>query len=672
MENQNVFERFVNHTPEKTEKAEKGIYQLFKTPAKFQPKVNTLRRTPKRKSVDNDSENKRSRTPSGQVLTGSVSAIKDQIEKKQSVSSNPSISEEDFSQTSVEHDQSENMMCASGGDTKVQSTMNDQNIANLGDKCQNNNEWEDQTTKENTDEGNIVQLLFHGKDKGEVQSAVSNRLAKQPTECEDRLTVDLQTVISMLDEIRIEFKSELQRQVEDKVKEIVTNNIDQQLNEVRKQQDETERKLAVTDAKQSMIIDTLSGISDQVKETQNKIESMEINATKRSVILSGFEASEKRGVCYRQLQAFFFDQMGIQVVIEDFYRIGSATPPDLVITLLSNTHKRLIFQNIDAIKNLVNSQNKKYYFRDLLTPRQNEKRKKGQYIADCETTKQPVDRQEISTANGQIYIGDKKYTKRVQEPDPTKLLRLTIPQLNDIMKTELQRSPPLWKDGNKFTPYAMSVDSFETINKAYMKVKLTHAEARHIVCVWRIPGVNIHESNDGCDDEDHGVSQVILDWMKKQNITHKVIFVVRNCAGKLYSDRMTTYIKAVETVMTEFPMNNIIHKNQCPTSEYTSPGKTYAAAAASPPSDRGRGQQITKGSGTVTRRGRGRGPRRGGRGGRGATGRQPKRDDKNYKEKQRSAERTQYVPPNENELRFKFSAPHEYNSQSEIMDTEVE
>ena len=188
-----------------------------------------------------------------------------------------------------------------------------------------------------------------------------------------------------------------------------------------------------------MIIDVVSGVSDQVKEVQSRIEYMDMNTNKKAVILSGFEASEKRGICYRQLQSFFAEQMCIQVVIEDFYKIGSATPPDIVITLLSNTHKRQIFQNIDRIKNLVNSHGKKYYFRDLLTPKQNEKRKKGQYIADSESTKQLVDQEEISTGGGQIYIGDKKYVKKIQEPDPTKLLRLSISELNEIMKTDIQK-----------------------------------------------------------------------------------------------------------------------------------------------------------------------------------------------------------------------------------------
>ena len=192
-----------------------------------------------------------------------------------------------------------------------------------------------------------------------------------------------------------------------------------------------------------------------------------------------------------------------------------------------------------------------------------------------------------------------------------------------------------------------------------------HAEARHIVCIWRIPGMNIHECNDGCDDEDYGVSQAILDWMKKQDITHKAILVVRNCAGKLYSDRMTTYIQAAEKVMKEFPMNSILHRQQLINNLHTSPDKSYAMAAASPPSNRGKPTNPSRRGGIVTRRGRSakKGTRR-------------TRNDNNPD--RRRKETTQYTPRTEAELQletdqiqYRFSDPDRQVSETETMDTEV-
>ena len=364
-------------------------------------------------------------------------------------------------------------------------------------------------------------------------------------------------------------------------------------------------------------INSLSGLNGKVKEIQNKLEYAEMNLSKRSVILSGFEASEKRGECYKQLNEFFETKMDVQVVIEDYYMIGSAEPRDIVIILLSNQHKHAIFQNIDRIKNTVNRHGKKYRFRDLLTARQNEKRKKGQYIADVEAAKEKSDREEVSTGSGNIYVGEKVYNRKVNEPDPTELLRMSIPQLNEVMMMEVEQGTVSYKNGNKFTPYTAAVSEYEDISKMYMKIRLNHAEARHIVCAWRVPGIDVHEANDGCDDDDHGISSAILEWMKTQQITHRVLFVVRNCGEKLKNDRIPMYIQACERVVSEYPENKLLKKHQIPIGNRVSPDKSYATAAGDmrtrrEPDQKNRG----RGQGFVRRRGnRGRGNRGRGRGG---------------------------------------------------------
>ena len=64
---------------ESIELAEKSpVFDLFKTPAKFQAK--SAKRTPKRKQTDED--HSRPRTPSGQVLTSSIGDIKNLFEQQ--------------------------------------------------------------------------------------------------------------------------------------------------------------------------------------------------------------------------------------------------------------------------------------------------------------------------------------------------------------------------------------------------------------------------------------------------------------------------------------------------------------------------------------------------------------------------------------------------------------
>ena len=125
-------------------------------------------------------------------------------------------------------------------------------------------------------------------------------------------------------------------------------------------------------------------------------------------------------------------------------------------------------------------------------------------------------------------------------------------RLNEIMATELERGRMFECQGNKFIPYSLCTTDYQRINDAYMKLRLNHAEARHIICAWNNVGVPIYECADGCDDGDHGASEAVLQMMIDNNIKNRTIFIVRNCGQKLYDSRLDCYIKAARQVIREF------------------------------------------------------------------------------------------------------------------------
>ena len=256
--------------------------------------------------------------------------------------------------------------------------------------------------------------------------------------------------------------------------------------------------------------------------------------------------------------------MQVEVYIEDLYFIGNdvGKTRDIAIILQNIQQKKAVFAAIEKIKNYVNSKGKKYYFRDFLTTKQNEFRKKCQQVADRMMEEDEVDREEVSTNNGKLFIGSKEYVPAVQPPDPTHVLRLPMPKLNRIMALPVQRGKLLQNRGNDFIGYTMPVSTTDEVNDAYMKIRLLHAEARHIVCAYSVPGVNFYQANDHCDDEDYGSSKVILDTMIKNEITNRAVYVVRNCGEKLHSERMQMYSQAAKQVINAHPWNQITNTNQ--------------------------------------------------------------------------------------------------------------
>ena len=109
------------------------------------------------------------------------------------------------------------------------------------------------------------------------------------------------------------------------------------------------------------------------------------------------------------------------------------------------------------------------------------------------------------------------------------------------MSKEAQYSVTVEENMNKFIGYSACVQSFQEVEDLYMKMRLNHAEARHIVCVWSLPGIKKHEVMDVCDDEEYGVASPLLQMFKENNITHRAVFIVRKVGNKLTAQRIQLY-----------------------------------------------------------------------------------------------------------------------------------
>ena len=400
-------------------------------------------------------------------------------------------------------------------------------------------------------------------------------------------TVDIRVVMQMLQSIKLDLQQGNQAQSCEGHKQI--RQMEDKLEEINKKYSMLVRDVEVGKAKHKMLAGTVSRMSQTIIELQNKLEIQEINAGKRSVILSGFEGSTKIKECKSQLHSFFEEVLGIEVTIEDLYFIGSQEPRDIVIIFLSSNHKRLIFQNIEKMKGYVNAHGKKYRFRDLLTQKQYEKQNQVKRITKWMEQQEAVDQKDVTTQKGKIYIGDQQYTKQVHPPDPTKVLQMPIENLNKVMSMKVDIGDETTVQGNSFQAFSACVDNYEQIQNIYMQIRLNNADARHIVCAWSIPGIKYYEANDGCDDEDHGMSAKILDLMLRNNITHRALYVVRHVGEKLNKNRISAYVEAASGVVEKYPYNPLTKKQQkivemYPTEDPQIKEKmTYAGAVKSPP-----------------------------------------------------------------------------------------
>ena len=419
--------------------------------------------------------------------------------------------------------------------------------------------------------------------------------------------MDVRTVIEMLDELKVDMQNHLGKIVHS---DLAIN---------KKQEDkilELQHKVSVCEAKERIMVDAMANMSDKISELQQKLEIQDINLKKRAVIMTGLEASDKKHICKKQVESFLREEMEIDVVVEDVYHIGKNDPKEIVIILLSTTHKKLIFQNISKIQHYTNSKGKKYYFRDFLTTRQQEQKKLAAAVHDQVQTMDPTLQEEVTTMKGDVYIGETKYERKINPPDPTRVLKMPIQELNAIMGMSVKCGPTIRRDNNCFTGYVVDANCYDTVQRAYMKIKLNHADARHIICAWNLPGSRPYEATDCCDDEDYGSARPILDLMVKGQVKMQAIFVVRNCGDKLYGEGFNMYKEAACRVMEKYPKNDIAKEEQkLPKEEEEDQNiagemkRLYSETVSG--SKRGGGKGGTRGSFQTNRRLRGSGRGRG-------------------------------------------------------------
>ena len=486
-------------------------------------------------------------------------------------------------------------------------------------------------------------------------------------------TMDVRTVVTLLEELKIDFKNQIE--------EHMSNRYPDQTDMMMKV-NQMAGELRICEAKERILIDTISGMADKITELQTKIEVQEVNKAKRMFIISGLTTSTKNHIRKQQVKNFLYECVTDQIEVEDTFVIGGYKGTEIVVTVATVSQKDAVFQQKSKLKGMENEQGKPFYIRQYNTQQQQEKKRRGQMIADQVTQLDSAQQVEVSTFRNKTYVGEEEYVKKITPPDPTKVLRMPLTKLNNIMGLDTPCGPTVRAGDNYFTAYVLGVVNIEQVQDFYMKIKLNHAEARHIVCAWNMLGEKWYELQDYCDDGDHGVGAAILQRMQFNNLEQAAIYVVRNCGQKLKENRIPTYVAAIKEAIKTSPMNPItkqpynFKEDSSAFSRYSDHpnSPTYAGVTKDGPNadfpplrisqdqdtrsnqnqkyvfNRKRGNRYAAGRG---RSGRGRGRGRGG----------GRSQEWERKEKNNNQPRKKYTPPTEEEVlnSFKFAAPETVN-----------
>ena len=255
--------------------------------------------------------------------------------------------------------------------------------------------------------------------------------------------------------------------------------------------------------------------------------------------------------------------MGVEdIQIVDLFFLGGRRPKPIVVSFESKTQKDIIFQNKSAIKYLVNQDDKPIFINDYLPPSINANKRRHRDIISSNNKKDKIERAKIQVGQGKLFVDDNEYIKKISTPNPTSILGLQSNQIDELMKTKVHRGKTVTIKDSTFIGYTSAVNTFKHIQQLYLKIKLLHADARHITCAYNLEGMDPTHEKDFCDDGEHGAGRALLSWMTRNSLMQRVFFVVRYCQSKIGSDRFQGMIQAAESSLLCNPYNYLTQTNQ--------------------------------------------------------------------------------------------------------------
>ena len=378
--------------------------------------------------------------------------------------------------------------------------------------------------------------------------------------------VDIKTVLHMFKSLSVKLDESADARIDlmtKKMQETVEKDVNKNLEIYENRIKTLEAELRNTNRRAKLTEDILVRNNDILSDMMKRLDSIELANARRAAILTGMELdpANKKQDKIKILTDFFYKDMEVYTRIEDVYNLGTA----MVISFQTLEDKEVVFAKKSMLKDIGSNLGKKIFLNHYLPATENEKRKRERKIAKDLKLSDEKNKPEVSYGKGGMKVGASVYSKKIQTPEPTDLLKLTTSELDEVMETRVLKGPQIHDKDSIFISYGVDATGFEYIRKAYLKLKLVHAAARHIICAYHLPGPDsqMHLNSDFCDDQENGSGARLLQEMTANNIFNKAIFVVRYCGkDKLADSRHSSYIEAARQLLDQKPYNEVLQKKQ--------------------------------------------------------------------------------------------------------------
>lgn len=291
--------------------------------------------------------------------------------------------------------------------------------------------------------------------------------------------------------------------------------------------------------KLNILTNTVIRFEEKLKESNDKILSMQARSMRRNLIISGIEGSnqETREELSGKIKAFLSNTLNFpdEVPLKAFHRLnytdGSGYRPTL-IKLADLDQKVPILTAAPGLKGKKNNKQCYYYLSEQLPDQLQEERRYAQFWTQDNKKKPKELQKDLKIHRNTLRVDNRPYARKVVPPTAAKVLKLDMDEICQLKQIDLVYGDSKDVEQSEFISYAAKVTKTEDVRKVYRKLRIKYSDATHIMSAHRFHPPNGPANQESSDDGEYGGGRVLLKTLVENKVVNAAVFVVRYYGGK--------------------------------------------------------------------------------------------------------------------------------------------
>lgn len=334
---------------------------------------------------------------------------------------------------------------------------------------------------------------------------------------------------------------------------VTVKKLEKQLDRMDKDRKATDDKVSKVEYVQQQEVVRVQGLMDQVDKQQDKIDALidtvvrqdqqiqaltnQVNTAyamknQKNIIINGIPETQGEN-CLHEVAHFFKYALKLDKInLKYARRMGKGQYKPMLVRLANFNDKIAIFQNMDKLKQYNQGKQKPCFITDHLPEAWAERKKVIHYMKQ-QNKKLPTSQQfKASVKNNTLFFDEKEYKAPIVAPTVSQFLNLSAERKKVIRELKTIKGEEETKSESIFIGYATEVFTLKQVEDYYYHVRLLSPEATHVMCAYKLPGVDFTTTLGGIDDGEHGASRTLMNLLLKNAMVNKAVFVVRYYGGK--------------------------------------------------------------------------------------------------------------------------------------------